>query len=114
MYQRTKGDSFVMFFMSGNLELMLSVPDILSVPASGPADDAVESLEKTPYIARQLDALGHDAMVRFLTEYGTWTPEELADVKATRQRVVWLAAASLREEIVELGMLSVLTEGVES
>lgn len=112
---RTKGDSFMMIFTdgSGTLELMLNVPDILSVPPSGPADDAVGLLEEIPYIAKQLDALGHDAMARFLSEYGTWTPEELADVKATRQRVLWLAAAGLREEIWEMDMFSVLTEEVD-
>lgn len=59
-----------------------------------PADDAVAHW--TP----RIDWTGTDpeSIRAELREYGAWTPEQLADDVANRERIVWIAAGVLSEE----------------
>jgi hypothetical protein len=63
----------------------------------GRCDEDVAAIASLPYVAAQLDKLGHERMARELDEYGAWSPEELADVQATRERFVWIAAGDIVE-----------------
>lgn len=71
--------------------------DIASVPQQGAADEAIAALAQVPRIAAQLDRIGHAAMASELSEYGAWTPEELADETTTRERFLWCAVCDVRE-----------------
>lgn len=63
--------------------------------AAGDCEEAARHWVGRPEIAAQLDAIGHEAMVRALREYGAWTDEELVDQEWTRLRAIWVAAGAV-------------------
>lgn len=78
----------------------IEMPDdmIGDLTAAGDCEGAARYWVDRPEIAAQLDAIGHEALVRALRECGAWTEEELADEEWTRLRAIWVAAGSVIEE----------------
>lgn len=112
---RPVADLFLMNFTDGSgvFEVLMNVSDVLSVPQSGDAADAVEALVATPYLAKQLDTHGPDAIREFLRPYGAWNTEELADDAQNRRRCLWLVAGGLHDELFAADMLDVMQETFE-
>lgn len=74
--------------------------------ASQPGKDAlddVRALLRQPKIARQFRKISDDAIRAELEEYGAWDAAQLADTAANRERVLWLAAGNITEEIAQRG-----------
>lgn len=74
--------------------------------ATQPGKDALEdvrALLRQPKIARQFRKISDDAIRAELKEYGTWDAAELADTTANRERILWLAAGNITDEIAQRG-----------
>ena len=83
-------------------EIQMTKEQALS--ASQPGKDATEDVKnllELPTIKRQLKRIGAETIKAELSEYGAWDSEELADVEANKQRIVWIAACNIREELYE-------------
>ena len=70
-----------------------------SASHQGQCDDDVLCLSKVPAIARQLAAIDPEAIALELDEYGAWDAAELADNTANRQRILWIAACNILDEL---------------
>lgn len=80
-------------------EIKMTRKQAASASHPGPCDADVMALSKVPAIARQLAALDPSAVRAELREYGAWTEEELADHAQNLQRVLWIAAGNIKEEL---------------
>lgn len=67
----------------------------------GPCDEDVKALLKDARIGIQLDRIGPDKIRAELKEWGAWDEQELADNEANKERIVWIAAGNIREEVEE-------------
>jgi len=56
---------------------------------------------REPKIRRQLRKIGPDAIRAELAEYGAWDDAELSDDAENRERIVWIAAGNIQEELYE-------------
>lgn len=65
----------------------------------GRCDEDVAALVREPEIVSQLDAINPDTLRAELKEYGAWDANELADDAQNRQRIVWLAAGQISDEL---------------
>jgi hypothetical protein len=61
--------------------------------------DVKALLEGDPDIGAQLDKIGAGTIRDELVRYGCWDDEELKDDVANRNRIVWLAAGHISEEV---------------
>lgn len=82
----------------GHIELGLTERQVLSVPRSGPADDAILALSKEPDVAAQLAKINPQKLVHELRGYGAWSGEELADHQQNLQRILWLAVGDIADD----------------
>ncbi len=78
---------------------MLSLPTkcVEDCSASGACDDAVAYW--TPKI--RFSHIPEDDIKKELKEYGAWSSAELQDKEANRERIVWIAAGNIKEEMAE-------------
>lgn len=58
-------------------------------------------LQRNKNLVRQLDKIDPDDIRAELKEYGAWDADELADNDANRERIVWIAAGNINNEIRE-------------
>lgn len=80
-------------------EITLRKPDWNDCSRPGQAaDEPVSIVIAKPYVAKQLAAIGPDAIRAELTEYGAWDATELANDDDNRSRIIWIAAGNIREE----------------
>lgn len=86
--------------LDGIYGIVIEMPQdmIDDLTAAGDCEEAARFWVEQFEIAAQLDAIGHEALVRALRECGAWTDEELADEEWTRLRAIWVAAGSVIEE----------------
>lgn len=68
----------------------------------GRCDDDVEALSRDPAIRKALDSLPVDKVREELRDHG-WDEEELNDHEANLQRILWLAAGNIADELDEQG-----------
>ena len=80
------------------IEIEMPQDMIDDLTTQGDCEAAARYWVDRPEIARQLDTIGHAAIVRALQECGAWTNEELADEEWSRLRAVWVAAGNVIEE----------------
>jgi hypothetical protein len=84
---------------SGRIELQMTLEQAKSASHSGSCDDDVKALSQLPEIAKQLDEINPTILSAELKEYGAWSAEELADHSQNIQRILWLAASDIREQL---------------
>lgn len=86
--------------LDGIYGVFLYLPEDCVRDLTGPGDveDAARYWTEQPEIAAQLDAIGHDGLVRALRECGAWDDAGLADVEWTRLRALWVASGSPMDE----------------
>lgn len=68
---------------------------------SGPCDDDVERARQMPEIKAELSKIDPDQLRKELKEYGAWTDQELADHNVNLDRILWLAAGQIMDELYE-------------
>jgi hypothetical protein len=86
---------------SGRIELNLSRADAEAGYHSGACDEDIAHLIQFPHIATQLDQISPELLRAELREYGAWDDEELADHRANRERLLWLACGDLIDRETE-------------
>ena len=82
---------------SGRIELQMTLEQAESMSHSGQCDADVNAGRECPSLAKQLAAIGPAVLRAELKEYGAWTAEELAEHDLNLNRILWLAANSVRE-----------------
>ena len=91
------------WFMSGSgtVDLCMTAEQARGASHQGQCDADVEALSREPAIAKQLAALDPVLLAADLREYGAWDAVELADHKQNLQRILWIAAGGIREDLYE-------------
>ncbi len=82
-----------------NLEIEMTLKQAES--CSKPGQDAepdVLGLMQDPKIRRQRKRIDPELIRQELSEYGSWSEEELADDDANWQRILWIGANDIFEE----------------
>jgi hypothetical protein len=82
------------FAQFNRFEIELPLECIEACSHSGACDDDVAHWK--PILKLKIDP---ELLARELQEYGAWDAEELADHEANLDRIIWLAASDLSEEI---------------
>lgn len=68
---------------------------------SGPCDDDVERARQLPEVQAELAKIKPEQLRKELAEYGAWTDQELADHSANLDRILWIAAGQIMDELYE-------------
>jgi hypothetical protein len=84
---------------SGHIELEMTKAQAKSASHQGQCDEDVSGLSRVPAIARQLDKIDPTLLRDELREYGAWEDDELADHDQNLQRILWLAAGDIVEDL---------------
>lgn len=83
---------------SGRGSLCLPIDEARAVSAPGQCAAKVAGLLACDWVAAQVDAIGADEVRAHLGELGGWDTVELADDRANRARVLWVACGDLRDQ----------------
>jgi hypothetical protein len=83
----------------GRINLQLTRAQAASASHPGPCDADVAALVRTPAIARQLRKIPPALIAESLREVGAWDATELSDHAQNLQRLVWIAANDITEEL---------------
>lgn len=86
---------------SGRIELQMTAAQARGTSHQGQCDADVAALALEPSIAKQLSKLDPVLLAAELREYGAWEPRELADHQQNLQRILWIAAGDIREELAQ-------------
>lgn len=81
------------------LTLKMTIDDAESAAHQGQCDADVKALSERQDIAAQLAAMDKDVLAAELKEYGAWDEKELADHDQNLQRILWLAASDILDEL---------------
>ena len=84
----------------GKIELQMTEEQAKSASHQGPCDEDVMELSKVPEIAEQLTKIDPVVLRSELREYGVWDTEELTDHDQNLQRLLWIAASDIGEELL--------------
>lgn len=84
---------------SGRIELALTLDQANSAYHQGQCDDDVRALSHQRGVKRQLSEIDPAVLRGELAEYGSWDDAELADHDQNLQRILWLAAAGIVDEV---------------
>ncbi len=79
----------------------LTRADAESASHRGQCDGDVDALLRVDYVAKQLDSIAATDITAELKEYGAWNEDELSDELDNRQRILWIAAGNIKEELAE-------------
>ena len=75
----------------------MTLDQALSASHPGPCDEDVAVLVFE--LSEQLDKLDPAEVAAELSEYGAWDPDELCDHNENLERITWIAAGNIREEV---------------
>lgn len=84
---------------SGLVNILLPGGAVLDIAQSGPADTAVALWRTDERIAKELEEITDEELRNDLREYGAWDDEELEDREANLDRLLWLAAWDIAENV---------------
>ena len=82
---------------SGRIELPLYRREYMSVPMSGPADDAIAALMTDERIMRRFDKWSDELLAEELRGYGAWDNEEPSIRVDNIARILWIACLDIQE-----------------
>lgn len=68
---------------------------------SGPCDDDVNRALQLPEIKAEMAEIDPEQLRKELGEYGCWNAMELADHDTNIQRILWIAAGNIMDELHE-------------
>lgn len=77
----------------------------LSASHPGPCDTDIKELLRHPNIKRQLKRIPDDKLRGELDEYGAWDDKELENRADNEERIIWIAAGNIIEDLNERGKL---------
>jgi hypothetical protein len=84
-----------------HVALRVRTSDALDMSQPGPADDTVAYYVQQPYYTRQFAQMRPEDVRDELAEYGAWDAEDLADDEENLHRLLWCAAGTVREQLIE-------------
>ena len=87
----------IAYFERFAIELPLAVAMSCSHP--GECDADVEAALRLSAVSNELDRITPDDIRAELGAFGAWDDEELSDDAANRERILWLAAGNICEEL---------------
>ncbi len=79
--------------------IMMTAAQATSCSHAGECIDDVRALLRVPAIQRQIAHLNVDDIKAELREYGAWSQEELEDEDANVERIMWVAACNIRDDL---------------
>lgn len=71
----------------------------LSASHSGSCDNNVKEVLKDPKIKEQLKKISDGDLISVLKDYGAWDTGELSSRESNEERIIWIAACNIREDI---------------
>lgn len=80
-----------------NFMISMTKKEAESMSHSGSCDSDVKAFSETAKAKRQLKKISDSDLIKELSEYGCWTPEQLADRTENEQRILWIAASNISE-----------------
>jgi len=80
-------------------EIQMTKKQALSASHSGDCESDVNSLLKLPAIKQQLKKIPDDTLQDELREYGAWDDEQLKNRHDNEQRIIWLAAGNIADDL---------------
>ncbi len=87
-----------MFAQFNRFEIQLTKEQAQIGYHQGQCDEDITYLLKNPKISRQFKKIDKDSIRAELKEYGAWDEKELEDDAQNQNRIVWLAAANIKEQ----------------
>ena len=87
----------IAYFDRFEIELPLAVA--MSCAHPGQCDADVEAALRLSTVSDELDRITPDDIRAELNEFGAWDDEELSDDAANRERILWIAAGNICEEL---------------
>lgn len=90
-----------MYTNFNRFELNLPIAVVLSCsqPGKDASEDVKDALRRYPSLLADIRDLDQFLVREELAEYGAWDEDELADDEKNAERLVWLAACDLKEEL---------------
>ena len=88
-----------MFWESSSGRIVLNIPARIYklVPASGPADAAIEKLVYMPVVMKQFMLIPDNLLAETLRGYGAWDDAELSNRLNNLHRLLWIACLDIQE-----------------
>lgn len=83
----------------GSIELPIAVINACS--HSGDCTNDIQECMQLPEIRAELAEIDPDQLRMELKEYGAWDEEQLADHNANLERILWLAAGNIKDEMYD-------------
>lgn len=80
-------------------EISLSIQVVNKCSHSGPCDNDVKECMELPEVKEEISGINHYCLREELKEYGCWEWSELQDHKTNLERILWLAACNIKDEI---------------
>ena len=84
-------------------EIQMTLKQAKSASHAGRCDEDVKSLLVQKKIKRQLDKISDDDLRYVLGQYGAWSEEELGDRGSNEERIIWIAASDIIEDMFRRG-----------
>ncbi len=93
-----------MYANFNRFELNLPIAVVLSCsqPGKDASEDVKAALRRYPSLLADIRDLDPFLVREELAEYGAWDEDELADDEKNAERLVWLAACELKDELFRL------------
>lgn len=88
-----------MYAYFNRFEIQMTRQQAKSASHPGTCDSDVRDLLNDPKILRRLDKIDPEKIAAELREYGAWDDAELQDRQANRERIIWIAAGNITEEL---------------
>lgn len=88
-----------MYATFNRFEIQMTRTQAESASHQGRCDEDVKILLEDPKIRRRLDKIDPSLIAAELREYGAWDDTELQDRQANRERITWIAACNITEEL---------------
>ncbi|MCK5610389.1 hypothetical protein KAR91_51425 [Candidatus Pacearchaeota archaeon] len=80
-------------------EIKMTKKQAESASHSGNCLDDVIALLKLPMIKRQVARISDEKLAAELSEHGAWSEDELANRNYNEERIVWIAACNIVEDV---------------
>lgn len=82
----------------GSITLPLDV--VKNCSHSGPCDEDIKRAMELPEIKAELAEIDPEQLRKELAEYGAWDDKELSDHTENLERILWIAAGNISDEMI--------------
>lgn len=80
-------------------DIKMTKDEARSASHQGKCDDDVKQLLVSKKIKNQLSKISDDDLISELKEYGAWDDEELKNRSDNEERIVWIAAGNIIDDL---------------